>query len=1093
VTGPIADGRTIVEASAGTGKTYAIAADVTQLVAHEGVPLGEILVVTFTKAATAELKSRVRNRMVETLRVLEGQVAAEDPDGHLQFLLDLDDDARAEAIDRLRYALTHFDVAQIFTIHGFAQRLMAYLGFRSRLSPDLEHVAIDEQLVAQVASDLVVGRFAHNTNAEDVVGAGTVSELGLAVIKTPDARIVPDADDVTGIARTRIEMAHEMKRVVDDWVRRSGQVTFDDGLVEARDALADEEIGEAARTLLQRRYTIAFVDEAQDTDPIQWQIIRSVFGDSRLVVIGDPKQSIYSFRGADIESYLAAADGADDVRTLDVNWRSDGPLLQALDAMFGGVTFGDPRIQYRKVQPAPGHEGARIHGLGAPLLIRQFSEDIDIPRRKDGYFRIGDARDAVAADVASQIVELLTSGVTIDDSDSLPSVARPVGPADIAVLCRTGRQVDSVRAELSKRNVPSVAAKHGDVFETEAAEQWRRFLKAVERPDRVDLVRMAATTILVGYSPDVVAGFDEADVLELQHRIMTWQAILNTDGVPALVAELNRSTGLAVRALAGADGERVITDITHVAEELHTLGRSGAAGSLVARLEAAMIESAERTSAGTDDSDSRQRRLETDADAVQVQTIHSAKGLEYPVVFVPFAWDSSARTPTIPIFHDPDIVAVGGAPRPRLIDVSGKGSDSFDVHKDQAMREAVEEEGRLLYVALTRAKHRLVVWWLENAKPTALSKLTELVIPDDDRKPLLVAAEGSIETSELTSLPPVVRYEPEDRTAATLERARFDRPLDHQWRRASFSSLSTDHPLSGVAETSERPLRFDESSIEEDPSVPIASVTLPMADLPRGARFGTLVHEIFEEVPFDSPDLGAAVRRELDVAMGRSAWDLDTNSFVAGMVASMETSLGPDDGAPRLCDLDPARLLDEMNFELPVRSDNGVVTLSGIGELMLEHLPADDPYRAYGDHLVGLPPDGFRGYLTGSIDLMAEVTTPGGPQYVVVDYKSNTLRALTDLASPIDYGPGPLATAMISGNYVLQATLYQVALHRYLQWRLRGYDPAVHLGGSMYLFVRGMVGADTPVVDGERCGVARWKPPSELIMAISDLFIGPAA
>lgn len=169
-------------------------------------------------------------------------------------------------------------------------------------------------------------------------------------------------------------------------------------------------------------------------------------------------------------------------------------------------------------------------------------------------------------------------------------------------------------------------------------------------------------------------------------------------------------------------------------------------------------------------------------------------------------------------------------------------------------------------------------------------------------------------------------------------------------------------------------------------------------------------------------------------------------------------------------------MFDELVFELPVRTEAGTVSLRDIGTVMLEHLAADDPYRAYAETLRSLPGSRFRGFLTGAIDLTAAVPLPDGDRYVVMDYKSNALPMRGEVPSPLDYGPGPLAAAMIDGNYVLQATLYQVALHRYLQWRLRGYDPQQHLGGAMYLFVRGMAGPDAPVVDGERCGVARWRP-----------------
>ena len=269
---PLGDGRTVIEASAGTGKTFTISALVTRLIADEGVPLDEILVVTFTRAATAELRSRVRTRLVATLRALEG--GPTDPnDIHVAVMLASD---KGLAETRIREALTHFDRAQIFTIHGFAQRLLGQLGLRARLSHELEPGEPDELLLAQTASDLIVGRYAAG-GGEEPLTSKDVIEIGRTVVGTPDARIVPDADEVDGHAQARVELAHAMRAEVARRMRAAGLVTYDDGLVEVRDTIADPEVGAAARELLARRYSVALVDESQDTDPIQWQVIRSVF------------------------------------------------------------------------------------------------------------------------------------------------------------------------------------------------------------------------------------------------------------------------------------------------------------------------------------------------------------------------------------------------------------------------------------------------------------------------------------------------------------------------------------------------------------------------------------------------------------------------------------------------------------------------------------------------------------------------------------------------------------------------------------------------------------------------------------------------
>ena len=1093
---PIGGGRTIIEASAGTGKTFTIAAAVTRLVAEEGLALERILVVTFTRAATAELKDRIRTRMVDTLRALRDPQASGPADEHMRVLLDTTPDRRASYAGLLDEALTRFDRAQIFTIHGFARRLLLKLGFRSRLAGDLETGEIDELLVRRAASDLVVGRFA-DLSADaaegiEAVAPDDIAAIGKSLAGTPDARVIPSAATAEGVPKVRAEMALEMRDVIAQRLRADGMVTFDDSLVEARDALTDSRIGAGARALLRRRYSVALVDEAQDTDPIQWQVIRAVFEGSRLLVIGDPKQSIYAFRGADIESYLSAADNATAHRTLDTNWRSDGPLITALDALLDGVTFGDHRIEYRRVQPAERHRTARISGAGAPLEIRRFSDDFPLPRyRHRPFFYVNETRLAVASDVANEIVRLLTTGVNLTDDDG----ERPIGPGDIAVLCRTRRQVEMVREQLTRRGVPSVAARSGGVFATPAAEQWRRFLLAVERPSRTDFVRMAATTPLVGRTLGEVADLRSDEVLALQHRFLGWQALLHDHGVPTLFKDVDRTTGLAARVLADPGGERTLTDLTHIAEEMHAVWRRGRIGSLVVWMEAAMDEAARNADANVEDPESRQRRLETDAAAVQVQTIHAAKGLEYPVVMAPYLWDIPRIKPRIPIFHDPE-AARHGEPRPRLIDVGGPDSTDFQAHQGVAMAEEAAEEGRLLYVALTRARHGLVLWWIENTYNSAGTKLHELLTrrgPAGVGIELLIdAAGGAIDQTILAGEVPLDYYEAGEQARSPLDRARLGCPLDYAWRRVSFSSLSPDHPLGGDADTTEQPDRTDETvDVEgEGEAPPAVAEGLVMAELPRGARFGSLVHEIFKSIPFDAPDLPGAIRRELARVTRHSSWDFEVDTFVAGMVEAMHTPLGPDGDAPTLRDLQTARTLKEVDFELPLRTEASTISLRDIADVVLDHLPGEDLHRPYIAGLHDLEPRRFRGYLTGGIDLIAAVPGPGGDRYVVMDFKSNTLPTRGETPAATDYGPRPLTVAMHHGNYVLQALLYQVALHRYLQWRLDGYRPAAHLGGSMYLFVRGMIGAGTPVVDGERCGVARWSPPTRMIVALSDLFAG---
>jgi len=1093
----LGSGRTIIEASAGTGKTFTIATLVTGLVAQEGLDLEEILVVTFTTAATAELKGRIRRQMVEALQALKGETGTGEID-HLKGLLDAPPQSRHLYAERLDAALRSFDRAQIFTIHGFSQRLLLKLGFRSRLAGRLDSGDLNELLVRRAAEDLIADRFAQAPiERVGLVTAAELQAIGKAIATTPDARMVPERTETEDVPQVRVDLAHRMKKTLTRRLRSAETIIFDDLLTEARDAVTDPQIGEDAQALLRRRYKVALIDEAQDTDPIQWEVIRAVFDPTSLVVIGDPKQSIYAFRGADIDSYLAAVQGAES-HTLTTNWRSDGPLIEALDYLFEGATFGDPCIRYLPVEPAPQHRESRLSAPGAALQIRRFAPDYPPARTKGGYIPVDIARDLVAADAANQIARLLMSEATLAGEDGW----RPIGPGDIAVLCRTRKQVEKIRGKLRERGVPSVAARTGGVFDSPAAKDWRRFMLAVERPHRFDYVRMALTTRLVGLDLAEVADLSDDDVRDHQRRFIRWQSLLHDRGVPAMFMDVDRHTAMTTKVLERDGGERLLTDLGHIAEEMHSVWRRGRVGSLVVWLEAAMDEAKRNAADNVEDAENRQRRLETDAAAVQVLTIHSAKGLEFPVVLAPYLWDIFGGKPSIPVFHEEHSHAID-RPKRRLIDVGGKEHPDFEDHQLRAKKEQSAEEGRLLYVALTRARHRLLVWWVEDTYNAHESKLTEVMSRltggSDKHLPLKMTIPGVLEEKVLHGSEPTVDYRPPVEIPPGLEIARLDRHLDYLWRRVSFSSLSPDDPLAAGEDFPGQDGRIDE---DEEPLVAASAdpglgeehdlPRLILDDLPKGPRFGSLIHHLLERVPFNAPDPADAIRAEHEELTRYSPVDYEVDILVDGLVAMLKTPLGPEEYAPALCDLGPGAYAKEMVFELPVCNKTSQVSLADLSAITLEHLPPDDPYRDYFALLADRPTSGFRGYLTGIIDLALALPSPstGGSRYFAMDFKSNFLTPWQEEAKVADYGPEPMSRSMVKGHYPLQSLLYQVALHRYLAYRLPDYLPQKHLGGSIYLYIRGMIGPETPVIGGERCGVARWFPPVEAIQAVSDLLVG---
>ncbi len=656
------------------------------------------------------------------------------------------------------------------------------------------------------------------------------------------------------------------------------------------------------------------------------------------------------------------------------------------------------------------------------------------------------------------------------------------------------------------------------VFGTPVAAEWLTLLEAVEQP-RLARLRAAAVTGFLGRTVAELCG-PAADTLldELGATVRTWAGVLHERGVAALLEAVTTDTALPARLLARTDGERWLTDLRHVGQALHAASVDGHLGS------GALIEWLRRriAEAAVDVGEERSRRLESDAAAVQIITIHRSKGLEFPIVYVPFGWDRNVRDPGVPLFH------VGTQ---RVRDVGGESGEGWRERCAAHRAEEAGEDLRLLYVALTRAKCQVVTWWLPSTT-TATSPVHRLLmgrpapgsepaaayrVPSDQAalaalrglaSPVLAVEEiaehvpGRVESAD--------GYRPPSTPHGALAAAELTRTLDRQWRRTSYSSLTSGvgHHAGGVTSEPEAPGTQDEPDGPEDESATDGAgldpppdglaVPSPMADLPKGTEFGTLVHAVLEVADLSAPDLtGELTTRCAEQLVRHPLPGIEAAALAAALGPVAHTSLGRVGGGLRLADVAPADRLAELEFELPLgggdRPGPATALLGEIAPLLRTHLAPDDPLARYPDVLSSpaLAEQPLRGYLTGSIDAVLRLP---GARFVVVDYKTNWLgQAAADPAQPLTaahYTPSRIAAAMIDAHYPLQALLYGVALHRFLRWRLPGYDPERHLGGVLYLFVRGMCGAATPLVDGAPCGVFGWAPPPALTIALSDLLHG---
>jgi len=1122
LTASLPAGTTILEASAGTGKTFTIAALAVRYVAEQGVALADLLLMTFSRAATRELRERVWQRLFEVEDGLRDSIAARASSDRLLVLIaDCDDEELNLRRSRLTRALTDFDAATISTTHQFCQGMLRELGIAGDRESGAAFVEDMTDLTAEVVEDLYLRMYSRPTTLPAFLPA-LAHELADKVVVDGQADLVPTDAAPDSLPQLRYRFGLAVRSEVDRRKRVRRVFTYDDMVTRLLDALRDPVRGDVACARVRQRFQVVLVDEFQDTDPVQWAIVNRAFhGYATLVLIGDPKQAIYGFRGADVYSYLDAVSKAGARSTLATNWRADEQVVAALEKVMGGVALGDRRI---RVRPVMATHDKRLSGApqNASLRLRVVSRAGLPLARRGGLPVIDPVRERVADDVAQDIGALLASDAKL----MLDEVQRDLQPGDICVLVRTNRQASLVRESLATLGVTAVLASAMSVFSTVAAREWLTLLEGLEQPNRSARVRAAALTVFFGYSvADLLSDVTGDAVVERTAlALRSLGTELASGSVAGLIDSLDAMTQLPARVLGTVDGERKLTDIRHVGQLLHAQALAGQLGptGLCDWLRKRISESQ------GEPSPERVRRLDSDADAVQIVTVHRSKGLEFPIVYVPFAWEQftgkdGMKEPAFLRLHEGS---------QRILDVGGRQGAGWQARLAEHEREAFGEELRLLYVALTRAQCQVVCWWAPNAK-TQRSPLHQLLfgkapdgtltpapVPDDAvaLATLQLLADENIAV-ELADSSRNVTAGLNDEAAvelAELSAAVFDRPIDLLWRRNSFTGLTSrahnlSHALTGARSEPELEEVDDETDVSgaegaikdgvevEQPT----AMASPMANLPAGASFGTFIHEIFENLQASGDGLPERLIEQIELGQNRrSMGSVDVDDLSQALLAVLATPLGPLAADLALSQIPDSDRLAEMDFELPVSGGDSAgdpVDLRRLVDLLRRHLLASDPLAGYADFLEssGVANQDLKGFLTGSLDVVLRVEPQTGtrqPRYLVVDYKTNWLGPYGPLGpEPLlvsHYNVEAMSAAMMSSHYPLQALFYSVALHRYLRWRQPLYEPSTHLGGVLYLFVRGMAGPDTPRVNDIPSGVFSWRPPHALVEELSALLSG---
>ena len=1050
LTVPLTPGVTLVEASAGTGKTFAITRLVLRMLLERTVEhLGQILVVTFTEKATQELISRIRAVLREADRVWSDAPPPRDAGNDDLFVLrDLHVSDGAAII---RSALGALDELGVSTIHGFCHRVLTESALESRLPFGGTFLEDDTDILRRLTQDWMRRRVLH-----DPAAAALIADDG--------------GDPLTWIRNllrpylrhphTVIDAAPEFApQLLQDFVlsvsaafaqekQARHLMGFDDLLRRLHDILVDEGPDGLLASRVRERFRVALIDEFQDTDPTQFPIFSTAFSGCPLFLIGDPKQSIFAFRNADVHAYLKAAANIEQRYTLLTNFRSTDAMVRSVTQLFGNTP--EPFACSKELIGVPDVTAANTVRI-PEALVSDAGHALQWMWLGEAYHT---SRNSIAKDRGAT---LAIQAVTVEMQRLM---AAGLGAGEAAVLVRTNGEAQEVKASLDAAGIPCVVGANQDVLVSEEADELVRLAEAIAAPRDGKAVRAAMATRLWGCDASTVA-----DTLRLDSdgawngmldRLMQARAMWLRHGGATALAWLMNECGATARLLSLHDGERRVTNVRHV---LEILQQADALSPLAPEAVSGWV-TAQRGSSITPER--REMRLERDAAAVQILTIHKAKGLQWPVVFCPTLW----RTKSFPSKALDVPYSLTPLNDGMVLDL---GSPQQAEREAAKAREQLSEDLRLTYVALTRAESRCYVSWGQFADAAA-SPLGWLLQGRVDRaaiNDLIAASAGTMAVADVVlaapetiaravSAVPTIRREPLTFVTAPGQLA--------VWRSSSFTMLTRN-----VSHVDSRDV---DDILLPDEGRRTASQVAGFRGLPAGADIGNVLHGLFEHTDFTNPEATTEAHvhealRAYGVAVPRDGrW---TPTHIREMISMVCRAEIPGVNFA-LTAVPRAATLREWRFSMPVR-DFSMAAVAGA-----LHAHGSDHARAYAPMLRKLRDDQFRGYLTGSIDLAFE----HNGRWHILDWKSNWLGA-----DDANYAPDALSHAMHAAHYTLQYHVYLVALHRHLRARQAGYDPREHWGQVTYAFLRGIaaMGHDGWFTD---------TPTPELLHALDRAFGGTA-
>ncbi len=1140
-------GRILIEASAGTGKTFTLSLLVVRLLIEQKLTIDQIVAVTFTKAATGELKERIGKFLTQASQFLSGRRSAEKIDNSplTDYLtrFQSDEDVRKDVVKRVDHAIMSIDEAPVFTIHSFCHRLNSDFAFETRaefsreLTSDISDIITEirnnfwrknvltlplhqyqlvvksspspEKLHEAIQSALNFSEITLENCVEELPSIDKIAQLSdakeslcveisdqwklyrdemkvlidelrdskkisggtyratftttnfehidtyIATSGNPPSKSKGGAEYLNKLSHSGMKMnkgaepsTHPfsiyldialptlfdyidklelIKDSVSSWIMTTYFNTLQEQLVikkEMRNISSFDDIittiynvlqedSDASKRFIeqvQKRYPVALVDEFQDTDSQQYFIFNTLFGGTTLFMIGDPKQAIYRFRGGDVYAYLAVKQSVDlRMYTLSNNFRSEAGIIRGLNTIFSTPhsedTFISKGIPYHNISSKSNRVPITQNDTNlSPIVIWECEE-------KTKSKLVPGINNAMVG----EIVELLSNSTNIGAG----SKTKRVSPSDMAILVSGHKEANTVKQMLSQVSIPAVTIKSGDIYKSDEASVLFHLLSAIHTPSNRDVTRALLFHDLFGFTIKEI----EETQLHCMARFETYRTIWLEKGLLTMADQIFEREQLIQKILSkGFDGYRSITNFRHLLELLNTFEQRD--GILPERL----LNEFSNEMAETHGEECEQR-LETDEEAVQIMTIHASKGLEFPILFVPYPWaliSDKKKGKNFPIFHNEEELY-------------------FSVTEDEdriaeEIQELNEENQRLFYVALTRASQRLYLTSAPKFMASGKTKDKGELIPT--RRFIEPLSEMSDETISFLPLPQsdLPQFE-RDSSFNEGVASQFTGTISRGEITRSYSSMMLTPP---------------HEERNPDPVTPEGIFAFQ-----KGARTGEAWHRIFENITYtNSSSYHKGMIRALE-EYGFTAENCDTDSVFAMTNHVMEVQLNLHNGEPFTLN-SISRDHYETELEFLLQAEN--IVPATVNDIILEGEGIE----------VSVKPNQFSGYLTGFIDLLAI----HNDHYFVIDWKSNHLG--NSLQS---YTSEAVASSMKEHEYRLQYILYIVALTALLRNRIPDFSYEQHIGGAYYFFLRG-------IKAGERTGLYFSKPKESTITKLLAHFLG---